>query len=97
MIRKPKIKLESVRHLLEIDEYIRQYDLRGRNLESSASDVLDGSVFREEIEDLINRKLLTLIVEESTYYNNRMCGTSWTVHLTPRAMKAFWPARVGIQ
>ena len=95
---KPHIRLESVRLLCDIDRYIREFDKPGydrRWLPSAASDVLDGAVDREEIDDLIRRRLLTVIHDgETDEYgtSDSLCGNGWTVHLTERAIKAFWPA-----
>ena len=89
---KPRVKFHSLLLLCRIDEYIRQYDVRGRNLACSASDVMDDAVFNHEITDLIRRKLLTVIRYGD--YRGNSCGSSWTVHLTERAVRLFWPDRI---
>lgn len=91
---KPRIKAESMQYLVKIDEYIREYDLRGEALLNAASDELDGAVYREEIDDLVRRKLLSVIkFTDEIIWDGHICGYRWTVVLTPRAINLFWPAR----
>jgi hypothetical protein len=95
---KPRINANSAPILLRIDEYIRQYNLRGRALFNAASDTLDGHSTRRELDDLISRRLLS--VERFDGYevtgspeDSRLCGHFFSVSLTERAMRAFWPSR----
>jgi hypothetical protein len=91
--KRAKLKLHSVQLLARIDGYIRQYDIKGEWLPSAASDVLDGAVFKHEIQDLIRRRLLTVVNDCPPRRPKDECGESWTVHLTPRAINLFWKAR----
>lgn len=91
--KKPKITLASIRLLCEIDKYVRQYDVRGYYLYQAASDVLDGSVNRSEIDDLVRHKLLTIVYDRNGRPAASLCGDGWTVGLTARAMTIFWPGR----
>lgn len=90
---KPKIKLASLKYLCEIDRYIQQYKPERRYLQNSASDVLDGAVDREEIDDLVRRRLLSVIHyhDDEDWQPIGLCGSSWSVHLTDRAIQCFWP------
>lgn len=96
---KPRIPAASAPLLLKIDSYIRQYDMRGPGLASAASDVLDGLAMRHELEPLVRRRLLTVIPygEDAAGWwcrdDSAMCGRTFSVHLTDRAMQALWPER----
>ena len=93
---KPRINANSVKYIDRIDQYIKQYDLRGADLLSAASDELDGAVYREEVEDLVRRKLLTIIryEDDQMFGNDNLSGFTWSVSLTERAIHIFWPNRV---
>jgi len=94
---KPRINANSVKYIDRIDQYIKQYDLRGTALLSAASDELDGVVYREEVEDLVRRKLLTIIRYDTDDYmfgNDNLSGFTWSLSLTERAIHIFWPNRV---
>jgi hypothetical protein len=88
-----KLSAKSFSLLLQIDEYIREYDIRGRWLPSAASDVLDGSVHNPEIADLFRLRLITRIIDQPPLQECDECGDSWTVHLTDKAIAIFWPER----
>lgn len=88
-----KVKLHSLRHLSRIGAYIREYDCRGRFLCHAASDVLDGAVYRSEIDELIRKRLIRVIHDGAGLPDDPLCGGEWTVHLTERAIKLFWPKR----
>ena len=90
-MRKPKMKLHSLLLLSEIDRYIRAYDVHGYNLISAASDVLDSAVFRHEIDDLLRRRLVCIIKDGCG--DGVDPGDGYTLHLTSRAVTAFWAAR----
>lgn len=94
--RKLRISAASLPWLIAIDQYIRQYNITGaRGLYEAASDVLDGWALRHEIDDLVRRKLLTVVpTGESDYrFDMSLCGMTWTVGLTDRAIAALWPHR----
>lgn len=95
---KIRVSVASLALLAEVHEYIDQFDIRGETLSHAASDVLDGLVTREEVDDLVRRRLLSVVPydEPDEYDRERsaLCGTTWTVSLTPRAMAALWPERM---
>lgn len=83
---KPRLTPRAVRVLDRIDQYIRQYDIKGESLPHAASDVLDGLAWRSdpEIALLCKRSLLVTVP----------CGDEGrTWHLTDRAISALWPHR----
>jgi hypothetical protein len=91
---RPKLTLASVRLLCEVDRYIRQYDIRGPILEHAASDQFDGSYDRDELDELIRKRFLSVL----RYDQDKdciLCGSSFTVELTSRAIALFWPDRKG--
>lgn len=94
--RKPRIRASSVRWIVAIDRYIRRINLRGPNLYHAASDELDGHASREELMDLLRRRYLNLIPHEPSdrFGDGTICGSRWTVALTDRAMRIFWPDRM---
>jgi hypothetical protein len=95
---KPRVNVRSVPWLLCIDESIRRWRVRGRdNLRQAASDVLDGWATRAELDDLIRRRFLAVVPHDEITEIDRMreplCGSTWTVDLTERGMRTFWPSR----
>jgi hypothetical protein len=94
--RKPRIRASSVRWIAAIDRYIRRIDLRGEYLHHAASDKLDGHATREELMDLLRRRFLNLIPHgpSDCFGDGTICGSRWTVALTDRAMRTFWPDRM---
>jgi hypothetical protein len=93
MGRKVRINAKSIPWLCEIDRYIRQYDLRGAEIVSAASDVLDGLAYRHEIDGLIRRRLLRIEPTLNGLSETSPCGGSWTVALTDKAASALWQDR----
>lgn len=96
--RRIRINERSLFWLREIDEFIRECDLCGERLrDHAASDVLDGYATRSELDDLIRRRLLTVIHyddDESPPIRRELCGSTWSVDLTERAVRALWPHRM---
>jgi hypothetical protein len=90
-MKKPKIRASSAKWFNEIDRYIRQYNLQGEMVTHAASDVLDGWATREELTDLIKGRLLRVI--RFSRDRDSICGGSWTVGLTDKAIRIFWPDR----
>lgn len=85
-VGKPRVRPESLIVLARIARYIEQYQLKGDALKQAASNELDGSVTRAELDDLIRRKLLRVWRDRSGSVDpNSICGRSWTVRLTPRS------------
>jgi len=93
---KPRVPAKSWPILLAIDDYVRRYNLRGKRLADAASDVCDGGYTRAELEPLVRRRLLSIdrYCESRGYFpDDELCGRSFTVRLTERAMRRIWPAR----
>lgn len=98
MAKKPRIPALWCPVLCEIDEYIRRYDIRGERLKDAASDVIDSWLTRKEVAPMFRRRLLALVPLNPHDCDPRedqtLCGTSWTVDMTPRLMCALWPDRI---
>lgn len=102
--KKPRISYKAFKQLRELDEYIRQYDLRGDQLDHAAPDVFDGAVSIFDIEELHRHKWLKFTPycrplfshghPTIANYAEDICGESWTVVLTKNAIKRFWPDRL---
>src|SRR5271166_6423558 len=99
---KPTLKLASIKILAEIDEYIKEFDIRGIGLMQAPSDVCDGSFDRQELDELIRKKILSICWHdeiprgERKYYDSwrpALCSHGWTVDFTPAAIKYFYPER----
>lgn len=94
---------EPLEALREIDEYVQRYDCRGHSLRQAASDVLDGWADKRELQPFFRQKLMVM-VRYDDFADQRAegigpemehrCGMRWTVNLTDRAMKIFWPDRL---
>lgn len=81
----------------EVDDAIRRGGYQsGHNLEQAFSDVHDSGVYREEVSALIRKRLLAVIPLSEPPgprdYCTSLMGYHWTVDLTDRAMRIFWPA-----
>ncbi|MBK1670416.1 hypothetical protein CKO28_20540 [Rhodovibrio sodomensis] len=96
--KKPRLNQRSLPWLIEIDEALRDPKAYRGDPRPAASDALDGHATRAELDELIRRRFLEVIPapEEKPYwpveYRER-CGTVWSVQLTPRAVRTFWPER----
>lgn len=94
---KPTVRATSLPWLSEIDQLIRQYDYRGERLSEAASDALDGSASRRELDDLIRRGFLQIVRygrnKDGLVDDRWLCGRGWSVLLTAKAQAAFWPER----
>lgn len=96
---KPRINARSARWLCAIDDDVWRCDVRGRyRLRMIAPDVLDGWATRAELDDLIRRRFLAVVPHDEITRDDRerepLCGSTWTVAMTDRAMKVFWPHRL---
>lgn len=84
---KPRVRPESFLILARIARYIQQYGIEGKALDRAASDELDGSVTRAELDDLIRRKFLRVWRDRTGPVDaESICGRSWTVQLTGRSL-----------
>lgn len=95
--RKARIPAAVASFLVAIDEYIRRYDMHGLSMASAASDVLDGWVGYDEISPLIARRWLSMQRYTNSWPSDPMCGFHFSVRLTKRAMRLFWPERAAIE
>lgn len=93
---KPRIPAACAPMLVAVDAYVRRYEVRGQSLADAASDVFDGWLIREELEPLIRRRLLAIVHDGCGPYDGGigLCGSGYTVRLTDRAQRSFWPDRV---
>lgn len=94
--KKPRISPKSAQYLARIARYIQQFDIRGAALAEAASDELDGLVYRYEIDELVRRRLLSIVpLEPDLHFGGQdsLAGQNWTVSLTQRAINLFWPDR----
>lgn len=97
--QKPRIRLRSLPILCALDRDIRRWNRRGwLSLQAAPSDLFDGWLNRRELDDLIRRRLLWVVPtgEREDGRGRDLCGTTWTVILTPRAIQAFWPNRIAL-
>jgi hypothetical protein len=97
-LQKPRLSVSAYALLSRVDEYIVRYDLNGPRLSDAASDVLDGLVSRCEIDELVRKKILSIVRYEpvNKYSQSNFdtdCGRTWTVVLTKRAISKLWPSR----
>lgn len=86
-VGKPRVRPESFLILARIARYIEQYKVTGKTLSRAASDELDGSITRAELDDLITRKFLRVWRDRTGPVDpDSICGRSWTVELTHRSL-----------
>lgn len=99
------IGTRSIPWVLKIDACIREYNIRGpfERFRDVASDALDSSALRSELDDLIRRRMLTVVrhgFDDSLGrdplrdQDSRFCGAGWSVDPTPRMIQTFWPDRL---
>lgn len=100
-----RISAKSVWILDRIDQHVRCCNIRGPidRFRDIAADPLDSLALRSELDDLIRRRLLTVIDYgfDDTLGRDIMrdaprdlCGTSWSVNPTERLILALWRDRV---
>jgi hypothetical protein len=101
-----RITARSIRVLCDMDRHVRACDIRGSvaAFVDVAADPLDGAYFKEELADLIKRRLLRVVEygfddsmgpDPHRGRDQRLCGTSWSVNPTERLIRALWPSRLG--
>lgn len=100
---KPRISATSIPILARIDRYIRECNMRGsmQRFHGAAADVCDGYCTRAEVDDLVRRRFLEVVVYSKwevgcdiVWENRGLCGTSWSVNPTERLIRTFWPDRL---
>ena len=75
--QKPRLSAPSYALLVRIADYIVRYDLRGSELPGAAPDVLDGLVSRLEIDELVRKKILSIVrVSPTIFLRNRFLSAS---------------------
>lgn len=90
---KPRISASSFIWLERVAQHVAQYRPRGDALRQAASDVLDSWASKDDLRDLIRRRILT-VVPLSGYDGHplrELSGSTWTVEFTDRAVRALWP------
>lgn len=102
MARKPRISARSIPWLLDIDKRMRECP--PAYADHVASDVLSGAAYRSEIDDLIRRRMLTMDaipagerpphVHRGPPRSHDLCGSTFDVTLTERALRTFWPHKL---
>lgn len=78
----------------KVDDYIRRYGRDPVGLEQAFSDVHDGGLYLKEVQRLFRKRLLTKIRTEPPgprEWDSGLMGYLWTVDMTDRAMRIFWP------
>ena len=90
---KPKIRPASIPVLCEIDRAVQEYGYSGSMLYDAAADVCNGLYIREELSDLIRSGILVIVAtgERLDARGHQLCGTTWSVDLTDKAIDTFWP------
>lgn len=93
------ISAKSAPLLDELHQYVVECNIRGTvaRFRDVASDRFDGAYTREELGDLIRRRLLTVVRYgggSMRMSDPKLCGTIWTVDATERLVIALWPDRV---
>src|SRR5208337_260135 len=91
---KPTLSWKSFKILLEIDQYIRKYDVHGDYLFQAPSDVCDGSFDRQELDELIRKRIFS--VSGIAVYprdETTICSRGYTVEFTKKAIQWFYPNR----
>lgn len=93
MPRKPRLTLAEARYFCEVDCDIRRGGYSsGRDLEQAFSDRHDSGLYRREIDGLIRKRLLRIVpLLPDQEYDIGLMGYSFTVDMTDRAMRIFWP------
>lgn len=93
----------SMKILLELDNQVRRFDVKGDldAFRDVAPDALDSYVMRHEVDELVRQRLLRVhrynaseIEDEDRMRDPQMCGTRWTVEVTPRLVAKLWPDRL---
>ena len=93
-VNKLRMSARAARIMANVDHYIRQYDIKGNRLSDAASDELDGAVTRDEVDELVRRRLLRIVKFDNKCGQSEACGSNWTVAQTDRAMTKLWPERM---
>ena len=100
-----RVSSRSIPLLCELDEYVSTCNIRGPviRFKDVASDRFDGAYFRSELDDLIRRRLITVVHhgfddslgrDPTRMMDRRLCGAGWSVDTTDRLIRCLWPDRV---
>lgn len=101
MTVRAKISTRSVNVVCKLDKDVRRFNVRGsmQRWHDVAADSLDGHFYRHELSDLVKRRMLDMVFynkSETNVYErgaHSLCGTGWSVNITPKMIKTFWPER----
>lgn len=93
-----KLSLFSYNILIQIDEYIKECDLRGPGLRDAAADTLDGAIFLNEAGELRRKGLMKFVPDRKgpRPAQSAILGydAGGSLELTKRAIGIFWPDRI---
>lgn len=100
-----RISAKSMRFLAELHEFVVRRNVRGdlTRFRDIASDRFDGHYYRLELDDLISRRLLTVIrhgfddsLGRDPMRNGdpKLCGFGWSVDPAERLVRTLWPDRI---
>ena len=89
---KPRLTPDECRYFDEVHQDIKRWGRHHSALEQAFCDTHDGGLYEHEVEPLIRKRLLTKVpMEECDKREGCLLGCRWSVFLTPRAMRWFWP------
>lgn len=100
MGRSIRVSAKSVPILSQIHHHIVMCNVRGdlSRFRDVASDACDGHFYRDELDDLVRRRLLVVVRyndnDAANRFDKRLCGSTWSVEPTPQLVTALWPDRV---
>ena len=102
---KIRVSSTSIPLLIELDRHVQTCNIRGpiERFRDIASDRFDGTYFRSELDDLIERRLLK--VERHGFDDSRgrdplrdsdrrLCGAGWSVDPSASLVRALWQDRI---
>jgi hypothetical protein len=95
-----RVSAKSLPILAQIHRHVEMCNVRGdlQRFRDVASDSCDGHFYRDELDDLVKRRLLTVIRYDDNdpagRFDRRLCGSTWSVDPTERLVRGLWPDRL---
>jgi hypothetical protein len=95
-----RVSAKSLPILCHIAGHVSRCDIRGpiERFRDVASDSCDGYFYRAELDDLVRRRLLTVVnyndTDAANRFDRRLCGSTWSVDPTERLVRALWQDRI---